>query len=107
MLPSTFVSGKYSYKSVRRDIAVLELLFATGLRVSELTNLKSNNINLDDGVVKVFGKGSKERIIQLCNINVIKALKEYRSSFKKEIDQTGFFLSIGLVNAFPNSRPET
>ena len=51
----------YSFKCTLRDIAVLELLFATGLRVSELCHLKSNDVNLTDNYVKAFGKGSKER----------------------------------------------
>jgi integrase/recombinase XerD len=48
-----------------RDRAMLELLYATGLRVSELVRLKSGEVSLDMGVVRVFGKGSKERMVPL------------------------------------------
>jgi integrase/recombinase XerD len=42
---------------------MLELLYATGLRVSELINLKFSSLNIRDGFLRVFGKGSKERIV--------------------------------------------
>ena len=48
-----------------RDRAMLELLYACGLRVTELVSLKSTDINLLQGVVRVFGKGSKERLVPM------------------------------------------
>lgn len=48
-----------------RDRAMLETLYATGLRVSELTALKLFEVGLNEGVVRVFGKGSKERLVPL------------------------------------------
>src|SRR5262245_22381682 len=48
-----------------RDRAMLEVLYATGLRVSELVRLKPGEVNLGMGVVRVFGKGSKERMVPL------------------------------------------
>ncbi|MCF7908727.1 MAG: site-specific tyrosine recombinase XerD [Candidatus Omnitrophica bacterium] len=52
-----------------RDRAILELMYATGLRVSELTKLKSSDVNLDVGFLRCKGKGSKERIVPMGKIS--------------------------------------
>lgn len=51
----------------KRDAAMIELLYAAGLRVSELVNMKMNNLHLDASFIRVFGKGSKERIVPIGN----------------------------------------
>jgi len=62
-----------------RNTAMLELLYASGLRVSELTNLRLLDINLEAGFVRVFGKGSKERIVPMGS-GAIDALQAYLAS---------------------------
>lgn len=88
----------YSRKCAIRDIAVLEILFATGARVSEICTLTPDAIDLDEHALKIFGKGSKERIIQIENPDVLKALKTYYSEFSGEISATGFFFVNKLHN---------
>ena len=46
-----------------RDRAMIELLYASGLRISELTNARLENLNLDDGIIRVTGKGNKMRLV--------------------------------------------
>ncbi len=77
------LTNKYSY----RNKAMLELMYATGLRVSELVNLKLNDIDLDMDLLRTIGKGSKERIIPIGDyaIYFVKIyINEYRSQLLKE-----------------------
>ena len=73
------LNDKYSY----RNKAMLELMYSSGLRISELVNLKMQDIDLEDDIVRIYGKGSKERIVPIGDY-AIKYLKkyiyEYRSS---------------------------
>lgn len=87
------------YKSMTclRNIAVLELLFASGMRVSELCSLKSDDINMLNGQVHIYGKGAKERIITICNTDVLDAIKNYITSFKEPIETTRY-LFINRMN---------
>lgn len=84
---------KYQYQERLRNITILELLFATGIRVSELCTLKIQNINLNSGFIVVNGKGKKERKIQICNKDVLKVLGLYNDVNKKTIKSTGYFFT--------------
>ena len=80
--------------TVLRDLVILELLFITGARVSELCTLKSENIDLEHGVIHIMGKGAKERIIQIGNAQVLDLLKQYSSARKNcTSSETYFFLN--------------
>ncbi len=59
-----------------RNKAMLETLYATGMRISELVNLTMSNLFLEDHLIKVFGKGSKERLVPIGD-TAIAALEEY------------------------------
>lgn len=82
---------KLQPKSAIRDAAVIELLFASGMRVSELCSLKRENIDLLDGTIKIFGKGAKERILQIGNESVLSALRNYVVAFEDQIQKSGAF----------------
>ena len=81
----------YSRRIALRDIAVMEMLFATGARVSEICFLTSNTVDLKNHTIKIFGKGSKERIIQIENSDVLKILSEYHTAFQNDINNCGYF----------------
>lgn len=83
----------YQHRAILRDIAVLELLFATGMRVSELCTLRPAAVNLTDGTVKIYGKGSKERLIQIGNQAVISAISIYYQTFFDSIAKSGWFFT--------------
>lgn len=96
-----FISALYKQKQlaetpkqkecVIRNIAVIELLFSTGIRISELCSLKPGDINLHDRVVLIYGKGSKERKIQIGSEEVVTALTEYQNVFADRIASCGYF----------------
>ena len=67
-----------------RNKAMIELSYATGLRVSELVTLKLVNIDLENTIVKILGKGSKERIVPFNDI-ALKYLKLYLDNYRQEI----------------------
>lgn len=83
----------YQKRNALRDAAVIELLFATGLRISELCSLRKNDIDLFDQTVLVYGKGSKERRIQIGNDDVVKVLKEYKKEYVTQIEKCEYFFA--------------
>ncbi len=87
---NTIDIGKYSYKAIVRDILILELLFATGMRVSEISNLKLLDIDMKSYIIKVIGKGDKERSIHICDSEIKTILKEYLKLFNHSEDKKEF-----------------
>jgi len=81
----------YQRMALLREIAVLELLFATGVRVSELCSLRPENVDMTEGLIKIYGKGAKERLIQIGNPDVLAAMQAYHNAFAGEIQQSGWF----------------
>jgi integrase/recombinase XerD len=70
-----------------RDNAILELLYAAGLRVSELTDLGVADLSLDEGRVLVRGKGDKERVVPI-GVSAIRALSQYLENGRPELAKT-------------------
>ncbi len=66
------------------DAAVMELLFATGIRVSELCGLNTRDLDLTDGTLHICGKGARERVIQLTNPEVLAVLRRYARACRPE-----------------------
>jgi len=79
-----------------RDKAILETLYATGMRVSEAVNLRLDNVNLDIGFLRCIGKGDKERVVPLGS-KAIASIKRYlevsRPHFLKNKQSENLFLS--------------
>ena len=84
-------SPKSSIKIERRDKAMIEILYATGIRISELVNLKLTDIDFNRSVLKVFGKGSKERLVPYGE-KAAEALRIYLED-RKKLDSKDVFLS--------------
>lgn len=83
----------YQKRNALRDAAVIELLFATGMRISELCSLKMNDVCLYDRSVLIYGKGSKERKLQIGSDDVLNILIKYKNDFQTEIRQCGHFFA--------------
>lgn len=71
-----------------RNKAMIELMYSSGLRVSELVNLNVNDVDLDNDLIRIFGKGSKERIIPI-NDYAASSLNEYLLNHRKELFKHG------------------
>ena len=79
------------YKHSLRDAAVIEVFFATGARVYEISNVRAENINLNSGLIRIMGKGGKERYIQISNTAVLDILRKYYAENEPEIKKSGYF----------------
>lgn len=83
-------SVNLSEKAGLRDRAMLETMYASGLRVSELTNLEINNIDFENGFLRVFGKGSKERIVPIGK-SALSFIQEYMKLSRDKIKNAKSF----------------
>ena len=81
--------------SGKRDQAVLELMYATGIRASEVTTLKAADLNLEEGTIRVHGKGEKERMVPVGGV-ALKSVARYlsvRTAWLKGRREEALFLS--------------
>ena len=83
----------YRRRNAIRDVAVCELLFATGIRIFELCSLTPYDVDLFGGTVLIRGKGAKERVLQIGNRHVHDAPVKYKASYSGEISQCGRFFA--------------
>jgi integrase/recombinase XerD len=83
-----------SNKIEKRDKAMIEMLYATGMRISELVNLKLTDVDMQRCVAKVFGKGKKERLIPFGEA-ALEALSDYISDRGKSVSKEIFLSNRG------------
>jgi integrase/recombinase XerD len=81
-----------------RDRALLEVLYATGIRVSELTSLRQASIREDEGVIRVFGKGRKERLVPIGR-SALGWIRRYRTECRPRITARGESRDVLFLNA--------
>jgi integrase/recombinase XerD len=74
-----------------RDTAVVETIFATGARVSEVCHLRPEDVDLSDGWVRILGKGARERVVQVCDRGVVAALNAYRAARESTAPHDPYF----------------
>lgn len=74
-----------------RDIAVVEVFFATGARVYEISNIRTECIDLNSGLIRIMGKGGKERYVQIGEPSILKLLRKYYHANEQAIKQSGYF----------------
>ena len=90
--------SRHSTPEAKRDKAMLELLYASGMRVSELVSLNTSDIDTSDGYVRCFGKGHKERMIPIyprATQSILTYLKEARPRMvQNKSDEKALFLNV-------------
>jgi len=87
----------------KRDTAIIELLYGTGMRLSELIGLREGDFNFHDSTVKVLGKRNKERVIPF-STGIVSLLKEYREVRDREVvkvDTEYFFVTESGKKLYP------
>ncbi len=85
--------SEYKKTIAIRNIAIVELLFSTGIRISELCHIHIKDIDFQERSLKILGKGSKERILYLGNDQVIESLKSLLELYKDSKDTDYLFLN--------------
>lgn len=90
-------SSNYRKKASLRDIAVIELLFATGIRISELCTIPYQNIDLQNNVIIINGKGSKERLLHICDEHVIIYIYKRHKTSKSLLWQFHFQQTLDIL----------
>ena len=80
--------AKYRYDLRCRDVAILELLYGTGIREAELANMRQGDIDLVSGLIRVEGKGSRERLVPLTRL-AIQAIKTYIATTRSRQAKSG------------------
>lgn len=83
-------SNSFGYGALVRDIVILEFLFATGMRVAEVCNLRFCDVDVSSSEIKIIGKGNKQRIIKLCDSSIKDILKEYLKLYNDKIKLNGW-----------------
>lgn len=88
LLHNDFENAKtpFQRQQALRNMAVIELLFSTGMRISELCSIKNQDLDLHEKKVKIFGKGSKERMIYIGNDHVVGTLQAYKDIKKDNVE---------------------
>ena len=93
---STALSRKY----MLRDVAVIEVFFATGARVYEISNIRKDSINLNTGLIRLMGKGRKERNVQISSTSILEMLKKYYAENESAIKKSGYFFVNNRENRY-------
>jgi len=81
-----------AYYNYIRDICAIELLYSTGIRVSELSHARRADIDLQQGFIRVLGKGQRERVIPICCAQVVDILQIYDSHAASACNDRTWFL---------------
>lgn len=91
---------KIGRKCGLRDIAIIEVFFATGARVYEVSNIRADCVDLRSGSIRIMGKGGKERYVQIVNEDVNDLLKRYYLENEEAIKKSGYFFVNRQGNRF-------
>lgn len=77
-------SHNKSSKEAKRNVVLLELLFASGVRVAELSSLRREDIDPEEGTLRILGKGSRERMIPICGAEALNVVRRHCESMDRD-----------------------